>query len=90
MNYTSNCPQCAVVEGTGRRQKPLLQSIVTERPFQIIRVDIMELPVTTYTQGNHYVVVFQDLFTKWPMVFPTLDQKTEHIAHLLVEEVAST
>ena len=45
----------------------------------------MELPVTT--QGNRYVVVFQDLFTKWPMVFPTPDQKTEHIAQLLVEEI---
>ena len=85
MDYASNCPQCAVVEGTGRRQKPLLQPIVTERPFQIIGVDIMELPITT--QGNRYVVVFQDLFTKWPMVFPTPDQKTERIARLLVEEI---
>ena len=55
MNYANNYPQCAIVEGTGRRQKPLLQPIVTERPFQIIGVDIMELPVTT--QGNRYVVV---------------------------------
>ena len=58
MNYASNCPQYAVVEGTGRRQKPLLQPIVTERPFQIIRVDIMELPITT--QGNRYAVLFQE------------------------------
>ena len=85
MNYANNCPQCAIVEGTGRRQKPLLQPIATERPFQIIGVDIMELPVTT--QGNRYVVVFQDLFTKWPMVYPTPDQKTERIARLLVEEI---
>ena len=45
----------------------------------------MELPVTT--QGNRYVIVFQDLFTKWPMVFPTPDQKSERIACLLVEEI---
>ena len=50
MYYTNGCPQCAIVEGTGWRQKPLLQPIVTERPFQIVGVDIMELPVTT--QGN--------------------------------------
>ena len=80
----NNCPQCAIVEGTGRRKKPLLQPIATEQPFQIIGVDIMELPVTT--QGNRYVVIFQDLFSKWPMVFPTPDQKTECIARLLVEE----
>ena len=85
MSYANNCPQYAIVDGTGRRQKPLLQPIATERPFQIIGVDIMELPVTT--QGNRYVIVFQDLFTKWPMVFPTPDQKSERIARLLVEEI---
>ena len=59
MNYANNCPQCAIVQGTGRRQKPLLQPIVTERPFQIVGVDIMELPITA--QGNRYVIIFQDL-----------------------------
>ena len=42
MNYVNICLQCAIVEGTGRKQKPLLQPIVTERPFQIVGVDIME------------------------------------------------
>ena len=50
MNYANSCPQCAIVKGTGRRQKPLLQPIVTEHPFQIVRVDIMELPITA--RGN--------------------------------------
>ena len=68
MSYANNCPQCAIVDGTGRRQKPLLQPIATERPFQIIGVDIMELPVTT--QGNRYVIVFQDLFTNGQWFFP--------------------
>ena len=83
--YADNCPQCAIVEGTGRRQKPLVQPILTERPFQILGVDIMELPVTS--KGNRYVIVFQDLFTKWPMVYPAPDQKTERIARLIVEEI---
>ena len=88
MNYANSCPQCAIVEGTGRRQKPLLQPIVTERPFQIVGVDIMELPITA--RGNRYVIVFQDLFTKWPLVFLTPDQKAERIARLLVEEIVPT
>ena len=33
----------------------------------------MELPVTA--KGNRYVVVFQDLFTKWPLVFAVPDKK---------------
>ena len=43
------------------------------------------MPVTT--RGNKYVVVFQDLFTKWLMAYPTSHQKAERIAHLLVEEI---
>ena len=42
----------------------------------------MHLP---YSQrGNKHVVVFQDMLTKWPMVFP--DQKSEGLVGLLCEE----
>ena len=45
----------------------------------------MELPITA--RGNQYVIIFQDLFTKWPIVFPAPDQKAKCIARLLVEEI---
>ena len=45
----------------------------------------MELPLTT--NGNKYATVFQDLFTKWPMVYATPDQKAERIAKLLTQEI---
>ena len=51
------------------RSKPV------DHPFKIMGVDIMELPLIT--KGNKYLIAFQDLFTKWPMAFPTPDQKTE-------------
>ena len=45
----------------------------------------MDLPKTA--EGNKHVLVFQDLFTKWPMVFTMPDQKTERIVRILVDEV---
>ena len=45
----------------------------------------MDLPCSE--QGNKHVVVFQDMFTKWPLVFPVPDQKAERIAKLLCQEV---
>ena len=45
----------------------------------------MDLPKTD--QGNKHVIVFQDFLTKWPMVFPTPDQKSIRIVRLLTEEV---
>ena len=45
----------------------------------------MELPVTA--KGNKYVIVFQNLFTKWPLAFASPNQKAVRIAKLLAEEL---
>jgi hypothetical protein len=70
----SFCPDCAVVTGGGRQHKPPLQPIPVERPFQKIGFDIMDLPRTE--RGNKHVVVFQDMLTKWPMIYAVPDKKT--------------
>jgi len=63
------------VNGIGNKRKPLLHPIPVKWRFQIIGIDIMELPRTA--MGNHYVVVIQDFLTKWPLVLPVLDQKAD-------------
>ena len=85
LEFCRNCPQCAVVTGASRIQRPALKPIPIDRVFQVIGMDIMELPKTT--KGNQYVLVFQDFLSKFPLVFPIPDQKTERIAKLLVEQV---
>ena len=85
VEYYRSCVECAIVKGTGRVHKPPLHPIPVQRPFQIIGVDVMELPVTQ--QGNRYVIVFRDFLTKWPLVYPAPDQKSIRIAKLLAEEV---
>ena len=73
VSHCRNSPECAIVSVVGRVNCPLLHPIPVHRPFEIWGVDIMELPVTV--KGNRYVVVFQDLFTKWPLVFAVPDKK---------------
>ena len=85
MAFCKKCPECAVVTGAGRQHKPPLKPIPVQRSFQIMGLDIMDLSCTE--QANKHVVVFQDMFTKWPMVFPVPDQKAERIAKLLCEEI---
>ena len=85
MNHCKSCLQCTVVNASGRVHQPLLKPIPVQRAFQIMGVDVMELPRTK--QGNRYVVVFQDFMTKWPFIFPMPDQKAIRIVRLLVEEV---
>ena len=83
--FAKASPECAVMTGVGRRIKPPLHPIPVQRPFQILGIDIMDLPLTE--RGNRHVVVVQDLFTKWPFVFPVPDQRATRIARLLAEEV---
>ena len=83
--FAKSCPECAITMGVGRRRKPPLHPIAVQRPFQILGLDVMDLPVTE--RGNRHVVVIQDLFTKWPFVFAVPDQKSTRIARLLAEEV---
>ena len=45
----------------------------------------MDLPKTS--SGNKHVLVFQDYFTKWPVVFAIPDQKTHRIVDILVKEI---
>ena len=75
------CPECAIATGVGRQRKLPLHPIAVSHPFQIWAVDIMDLPRTKH------VVVFHDLFSKWPMVYPVPDQKAVRIARLLAKEI---
>ena len=85
VRHCSSCPQCAIVNASGKLNKPPLHPIPVERVFQIVGVDIMDLPKTE--SGNKHVVVFQDFLSKWPLVFPVPDQKALRLAQLLVQEV---
>ena len=78
--FATSCPECAVITGSGRVSKPPLNPIAVSRPFQILGIGIMDLPLME--QGNKHAVVMQDMFTKWPMVFAIPDQKTTRISWL--------
>jgi len=71
MSYCMSCPQCAIVNAAGRVNKPPpLHPISVSQPFQIIGVDIMDLPLTK--SGNRHVVVFQDFLSfLWYFLFQT-------------------
>ena len=79
------CLTCASYRGAGRRSKPPLKPIEVGGPFERVGVDILEMPPTE--RENRYIVVFMDYLTKWVEAFPTADQTSETIAHLLVERI---
>ena len=85
ISFCRNCAECALTADMGRDKRPPLHPIPVKRPSQIWGIDVMELPKTA--KGNRYVIVMQDFLTKWPLVFPPLDQKANRIARLVFDKV---
>ena len=59
-----------------------LEPIFTGKVWDMVSIDILELPVFS---NSRYLLVIQDLFSKWLEACPIRDQKTETIIDELVK-----
>uniref|UniRef100_A0A3B3WTS4 Integrase catalytic domain-containing protein n=1 Tax=Poecilia mexicana TaxID=48701 RepID=A0A3B3WTS4_9TELE len=82
-NFCNLCKTCEAFQKAVPKHRAPLQSIQTDRPFQLVCTDITELPVTSV--GNRYVLVVQDHFTKYANAYAMSDQKAATVAQLLCE-----
>jgi len=57
--------ECTIAMGIGRKQKPLLHLIPMKKPFQILWIDVMELPKTSK------VISMTLLYRISSLVYPT-------------------
>ena len=58
-------------------------------PFEWVALDIMgSLPESQ--QGNRYILIISDYFTRWVEAFTMADQETCTVANLLVKSFIST
>ena len=64
-------------------EKAPLISMPIGRPWQMVSVDILEVPISS--RGNRYILVIQDYFTKWPQAIPLKDQTASSITLELVQ-----
>ena len=53
-------------------QKASMYSIPIGKPWEMIIVDVLEVPASY--QNNRYLLVIQDYFTKWVEAIPLPDQ----------------
>ena len=63
-----------------------LSTISTAEPMQIVAVDILG-PLPGSPNGNWYILVAMDYFTKWAEAYPVPNQEVAIIANKLVNEM---
>ena len=84
--WCASCVDCATKKTLRNLPKAPLQPIPVEGPFDRVAVDVLG-PFPTSDQGNKYVIVFSDYFTKWPEAFAVKTADAVTTAKLFVEEI---
>ena len=80
--YCYECIRCQQVKPSAPTRAPLTNMPIG-KPWQMVAVDVLEVPMSP--NGNHYLLVIQDYFTKWAEAIPMPDQKAPRITDEVVK-----
>ena len=85
-HWCHSCIDCAMKKiPRGKRKAPLLP-IPVEGAFDRVAVDALG-PFPATNDGNRYILVFSDYYTRWPEAFAVPSIDAPRVANLLVNEI---
>ena len=70
-------------KGPHKRKHGPAQIYLSGTPMERVAIDILD-PLPETEQGNRYLVVAMDYFTKWPEVYPLPNQEAITVARALI------
>ena len=85
-NWCQTCATCATRKSPAPKARAPMQTLQAGYPMQVIAVDIAG-PFPESEEGNSYVMVVGDYFSKWVEAFAIPDQEASTVATKLVDEV---
>ena len=84
-SFIRECPTCARFKPPPKRGRAPLQQRTTGSPMERIALDILG-PLPTTDDGNKYVLVVADYYTKYVEAYAIPDEKADTVAQKLVDE----
>ncbi|UYV82319.1 K02A2.6-like [Cordylochernes scorpioides] len=85
-NWCRRCTTCAASKGPQTRSRGKMREYNVGAPFERIAIDVAgPFPVTE--DGNKYLLVAMDYFTKWPEVYAIPNQEAATVARVLVDNL---
>ena len=85
LDYVNSCVTCQTRNLTKIRP-PLQETDIPPYPFAKVSVDLSGRYPKTLS-GNEYIISFVDWYSGWCEAFPVPDKRSEHVAHLILEEI---
>ena len=85
--WCKSCTLCLTRKDTNKITKVPLKPIPPPAaPMEMTAMDILG-PFPETADGNKYILVFSDYFTRWPEAFAIKNQTAEVIAQIFVEQI---
>lgn len=87
-NWCKKCHTCFSRDGPNKRINGKLQIYNVGLPFERIAIDILG-PLPKTINGNRFVLVITDYFSRWPEAIPLPNHQAATVAEALVVHVVS-
>eukprot|EP00795_Rhopilema_esculentum_P017845 gene17845-biopygen6667 len=85
-HWCRSCVDCAMKKSPRNKRKAPLLPIPIEGAFDRVAMDILG-PFPVSEDGNRYIIVFSDYYTRWSEAFALPSTEAPRIAQLLVDEI---
>ena len=85
--HVKACMQCQRRKPLTRSMEPRAGNLIARRPFELISMDLQELPVTP--EGNRHLLVMVDYFTRYVEAVPLKDKSAAVTAEAFMSEWVS-
>ena len=85
-NWCQACASCASRKSSAPSRRAPMGTITAGYPTQIMAIDLLG-PLPESQQGNSYVMVVADYFTRWMEAIPIPNQEAATVTNKLVDEV---
>ena len=84
--WCATCVSCATRKPGGVKRRGPLKPIIVGYSLQLVAVDIMG-PLPETSNGNKYILVAENYFTRWLETWPIPNQETKTVAEKLLNEM---
>lgn len=84
--YTKSCIECQRFKASNVKPAGLMKTTSCKQRFEVLAVDLFG-PLPTTDEGYQWILIAEDVASRWIELFPLKEATAEMCAKLLIEEV---